>query len=135
VKVGEAVLIDVRFHQMQHLHITANGNTSESNNGYQPLFASSDLGLKMAQTRKGKDKRMFIIELRSKGDVKSVSLDGDEKVLIEGSIGSLKQAQFLEDLVLEVIGSNGVLRMDLAMKDLEHSIKSEESKKDRGSNQ
>ncbi len=73
---------------------------------------------------------MFIIELKSKGDVKSVSLDGDEKVLIEGSIGSLKQAQFLEDLVLEVIGSNGVLRMDLAMKDLEHSIKSEESKKD-----
>jgi hypothetical protein len=75
---------------------------------------------------------MFIIELKSKGDVKSVSLDGDEKVLIEGSIGSLKRAQFLEDLVLEVIGSNGVLRMDLAMKDLEHSIKSEESKKDRG---
>lgn len=93
---------------------------------------SSDLGLKMAQTRKGKDERMFIIELKSKGDVKSVSLDGDEKVLIEGSIGSLKRAQFLEDLVLEVIGSNGVLRMDLAMKDLEHSIKSEESKKDRG---
>jgi hypothetical protein len=86
----------------------------------------------MAQTRKGKDERMFIIELKSKGDVKSVSLDGDEKVLIEGSIGSLKRAQFLEDLVLEVIGSNGVLRMDLAMKDLEHSIKSEESKKDRG---
>jgi hypothetical protein len=86
----------------------------------------------MAQTRKGKDERMFIIELKSKGDVKSVSLDVDEKVLIEGSIGSLKRAQFLEDLVLEVVGSNGVLRMDLALKDLEHSIKSEESKKDRG---
>ena len=78
---------------------------------------------------------MFIIELRSKGDVKSVSLDGDEKVLIEGSIGSLKQAQFLEDLVLEVIGSNGVLRMDLAMRDLEHSAESEETRNGRGSNQ
>lgn len=86
----------------------------------------------MTRTRNGNDERMFSIELKSKGDVKSVSLDGDEKVLIEGSIGSLKQAQFLEDLVLEVIGSNGVLRMDLAMKDLEHSIRSEETKKDRG---
>lgn len=89
----------------------------------------------MTRTRNGNDERMFSIELESKGDVKSVCLDGDEKVLIEGSIGSLKQAQFLEDLVLEVIGSNGVLRMDLAMKDLEHSIRSRESKKDRGHGQ
>jgi hypothetical protein len=89
----------------------------------------------MAQTRKGKDERMFIIELKSKGDLKNASLASDEKILIEGSIGSLIRAQFVEDLVLEVIGSNGVLRMDLAMKDLEHSIRSEESKKDRGSNQ
>ena len=89
----------------------------------------------MAQTRKGKDERMFIIELKSKGDLKNASLAGDEKILIEGSIGSLIRAQFVEDLVLEVIGSNGVLRMDLAMKDLERSIRSENSKKNRGSNQ
>ena len=56
---------------------------------------------------------MFTIELKSKSDVKNVSLDGDEKIFIEGSIGSLKRAQFLEDLVLEVIGSNGELRVDL----------------------
>jgi hypothetical protein len=64
-----------------------------------------------------------------------VSLDGDEKVFIEGSLGTLKRARFVEDLVLEVIGSNGELRIDLAMRDLEHSIKSEGSKKDQGNDQ
>jgi hypothetical protein len=91
--------------------------------------------MKMTQTRNGKDERMFTIELKSKGDVKNVSLGGDEKVLIEGSIGSLKRARFLEDLVLEVIGSNGVLRMDLTKRDLESPNKSEDPENDLGSNQ
>jgi hypothetical protein len=82
-------------------------------------------GLKLTQTRNGKDERMFIVELKSKKDVKNVSLDGREKVTIEGSIGSLIRARFLEDLILEVIGSDGELRIDLAMRDLEHSARSE----------
>jgi hypothetical protein len=72
----------------------------------------------MTRTRKGKEERMFSIELRSKQDVKNISLDNDEKVLIEGSIGSFVRARFLEDLVLEVIGSNGELRVDLTVNDL-----------------
>ena len=82
----------------------------------------------MTHARNAKDKRMFTIELKSKSDLKSVSLDGDERMFIEGSLGSFKRAQFVEDLVLEVEGSKGVLRVDLAMKDLERSIKSEEPK-------
>ena len=79
---------------------------------------------------------MFTIELRSKSDVKSVTLDSDERVLVEGSIGSLKRAQFLEDLVLEVVGSNGVLRVDLAVNDLHlRPHKAEGSKEDGGSRQ
>ena len=62
---------------------------------------------------------MFTIELRSKGDVKNVTLDGDERVFIEGSLGSFRRAHFVEDLVLEVIGTNGELRIDLGTKDLE----------------
>ncbi len=80
----------------------------------------------MSQKRNGKDERVFSIELKSKGDVKNVSLDGNKKVFIEGSLGSLKRARFLEDLVLEVIGSNGELRIDLSQKDLQ-----KESKNDR----
>ena len=62
---------------------------------------------------------MFTIELKSKKDVKNVSLDGGEKVLIEGCIGTLVRARFIEDLILEVTGSSGELRIDLAMRDLE----------------
>jgi len=61
---------------------------------------------------------MFTIELKSKSDVKNLSLDGDQKILIEGSLGSFKRAQFVEDLVLEVVGSNGVLRVDLSVNEL-----------------
>lgn len=67
----------------------------------------------------GKDERVFTIELKSKENVKNVSVDGGERIFIEGSLGVLKRAQFLEDLVLEVIGSNGELRIDLGMKDLQ----------------
>jgi len=88
----------------------------------------------MSQTSKGKDERVFTIELKSKGDVKNVTLDGGEHVSIEGSLGSFRRAQFVEDLVLEVIGSNGELRIDLAMKDL-HKPKVDGSKKDRESRQ
>jgi hypothetical protein len=61
---------------------------------------------------------MFAIELRSKEGVKGISLDGDEKVFIEGSLGTLQRARFLEGLVLEIIGSGGELRVDLAENDL-----------------
>ncbi len=81
----------------------------------------------MTHERNRKDERIFTIELKSKGDVMNVTVGRDEQVLIEGSIGSLTRARFLEDLILEVIGSNGELRIDLAMKDLEHSTKSEAS--------
>ncbi len=45
-------------------------------------------------------------------------MEGDDRVFIEGSIGTLVRAHFVEDLVLEVIGSNGELRVDLAVNDL-----------------
>ncbi len=64
------------------------------------------------------DERVFTIELRSKGDVKNVYLEGDEKVSVEGSLGTLRRAQFVDDLVLEVIGSKGELRLDLGPMDL-----------------
>jgi len=75
---------------------------------------------------------MFTIELKSKKDVKNVSLDNGEKVLIEGSIGTLIRARFLEDLILEVTGSSGELRIDLAKRELERPNESEGSRKDRG---
>jgi hypothetical protein len=85
----------------------------------------------MMPQQNGKDERVFTIELVSKGNVKNVSLDGGDRVFIEGSLGALKQAHFVEDLVLEVIGSNGELRIDLGVKDIQKN----ESAKARGSGQ
>jgi hypothetical protein len=72
--------------------------------------------------------RTFTIELKSKGHLKNVSLDNDQSVFIEGSIGYLKRARFVEDIILEVVGSNGELRIDLGTRDLQ---KAEGSTKDR----
>jgi hypothetical protein len=87
----------------------------------------------MTLTNKEKDERMFSIELTARGNVRNVCLEGEEKVLIEGSIGSLKRARFLEGLVLEVLGTRGVLRVDLSEIDLgARSYEAQGPKDDRG---
>ena len=62
--------------------------------------------------RKG---RVFSVELKSKRDLKNVTLtDGSsDNVLVEGTIGELVQATFAEGVVFEVVGKKGVLRIDL----------------------
>jgi len=50
--------------------------------------------------------RSFSIELKSKVNLKNITLDNGshENVLIEGTIGELEHAKFVEDVVLEVMG-------------------------------
>ena len=62
-----------------------------------------------------KKERVFSVELHSKKHLKSVSLTNGtaNSVLLEGSIGKLVQATFKEGVILEVIGKNGTLRVDL----------------------
>ncbi len=73
----------------------------------------------MVQTKDGKGELVFTVELKSRGNVKNVTLsNGAQGVLIEGTLGALKHAEFVEDIVLEVTGDNGVLRVDLAREDL-----------------
>ncbi|HML02572.1 MAG TPA: hypothetical protein VK487_04270 [Candidatus Bathyarchaeia archaeon] len=63
---------------------------------------------------------MFSIELKSKDFVKSLALpnDTEDKVLIEGFLGELKELGVTEGLMLEIKGINGVLRMDLKEEEL-----------------
>ncbi len=74
----------------------------------------------MSEEGKMGKERAFTIELGSAGHLRNVSLaDSDgEGVLIEGTIGKLLRARFAEGTVLEVIGTDGVLRMDLADDDI-----------------
>jgi hypothetical protein len=59
--------------------------------------------------------RFFSVELKSKTDLKNVALTNgsSDSVLLEGTIGELIQVRFVEGIILEVIGNNGVLRVDL----------------------
>ncbi len=60
--------------------------------------------------------RVFSVELKSKTHLKNVTLTNGttENVLVEGTIGTLLQATFEEGIILEVIGSKGILRLDLS---------------------
>ena len=60
--------------------------------------------------------RVFSVELKSKRNLKNVTLTNgsSDSVLVEGTIGELLQATFAEGIILEVVGKNGVLRIDLA---------------------
>ena len=69
---------------------------------------------------KSDKERVFSIELKSKNSLKNVTLvNGScDSVLIEGTIGEQVQATFAEGVILEVVGKNGMLRLDLAEDDI-----------------
>jgi len=70
---------------------------------------------------KTRDKeRGFSVELKSKRNLKNITLTNgsSDSVLVEGTIGELVQAMFKEGVILEVVGKNGVLRVDLGEDDI-----------------
>jgi hypothetical protein len=77
-------------------------------------------------TKFNEEERFFSVELKSKVNLKNITLtNGDqENVLVEGSIGGLLRAEFSEDIVLEVVGDKGVLRINLSPDDLKQKDKS-----------
>jgi hypothetical protein len=68
-----------------------------------------------------KNERFFSVELKSKHQIKNLSLTNGsrDRVLVEGTIGELKQATFIEDTLLEVVGEKGTLRINLTHSELE----------------
>ena len=74
----------------------------------------------MARTDGAKKGRVFTVELKSKAALTSASLGNgtQEGVLIEGTLGTLTSAAFLDGVVLEVVGAQGVLRVDLRSDEL-----------------
>jgi len=75
--------------------------------------------------------RFFSLELKSKNAVRTASFGNgkSDRVTIEGTIGVLERAGFVEDSVLELTGTGGVLRVDLSSEDLaKHSMRSQEAR-------
>ncbi len=71
-----------------------------------------------------RDKEMFFsIELESKTSLKSLSLTNDDNnnALVEGTLGNLVNASFIEDEILEIIGEKGIFRINLMRIELIHS--------------
>jgi hypothetical protein len=67
--------------------------------------------------------RFFSLELKSKANLKNVTMTngGHENVLIEGTIGRLRHATFVDGVVLEILCEKGVLRINLAEEDIKKS--------------
>jgi hypothetical protein len=65
--------------------------------------------------------RVFSVELKSKRNLKSVTLTNgsSDSVLVEGTIGKLVQASFAEGIILEIVGKKGVLRVDLGEEEIQ----------------
>lgn len=66
------------------------------------------------------NERFFSVELKSGVNLKNVTLtnEGQQNVLIEGSIGELQHAEFIEGIILEVVGDKGVLRINLVLDEI-----------------
>jgi hypothetical protein len=58
---------------------------------------------------------VFSVEMKSKRHVKNISISNEahDRVLFEGDLGELEEVTFIAGSMLEVRGSNGVLRMEL----------------------
>jgi len=58
---------------------------------------------------------IFLVELVSKNHVKSISISdvAHDRVLFEGDLGRLLEVSIIEGSALEMVGENGVLRMEV----------------------
>jgi hypothetical protein len=72
------------------------------------------------------NERFFSIELKSKANLKNVTLTNGSRgsVLVEGTIGELVQATFAEGIILEIAGKKGTLRINLKEKELRKALQS-----------
>ena len=75
-----------------------------------------------------KENHSFSVQLNSKEHVKCVSLADKTEVLIEGYLGELKSLGIIEEAVVEIKGSNGVLRVDLTLDQLKQLMNPKEVK-------
>lgn len=74
--------------------------------------------------KNNKSKVSFSLELHSRNHIKRVALpDGTgDRLMVEGSLGSLTGIEMVEDILLEIIGINGKMRIGVTRRELEHVL-------------
>ena len=72
----------------------------------------------------------FSVEMNSSKHLgqMSISQGHADRVLFEGDLGKLEKLMMIEESVLVVQGSNGVLRIDLSQNELEKLVSNEKSR-------
>lgn len=67
------------------------------------------------------DEHSFSVEMKSENCVRRMSfLDNEnDRVFFEGFLGELKNVSLVEDLMLEISGVNGILRIDISKEEME----------------
>lgn len=70
------------------------------------------------------EEHSFSIEMKTEGAVKRMSFLGNEnsQVFFEGFLGKLRNINMIEGEMLEIAGTNGILRLDITQKEIEESI-------------
>lgn len=70
------------------------------------------------------DEHSFSIEMKSEHCVRRMSfLDKENgQVFFEGFLGELKNVAMVEDLMLEINGVNGILRVDISKEEMEEFL-------------
>jgi len=70
------------------------------------------------------------IEMESKKHVKNISISDEahDRVLFECNIGVLEEVSMVDDRVLEVKGSHGILRVDMSIEEMEKILSDLRSK-------
>jgi len=76
-----------------------------------------------------KGRHSFSIEMDSKNNIETILVSKESKaeVMFEGELGELVQIEFIEGIILQITGENGVFRIDLTEKELSHGLSKKQS--------
>lgn len=71
----------------------------------------------------------FSIEMNSKRYVKNISISDESynRVLFEGYLGKFAELGMIEGAILEIKGTNGVIRIDLTERELQKILNQKEA--------
>ena len=74
--------------------------------------------------KKRVEEHSFSIEMKTKRFVRRMSLSDKEndRVVFEGYLGELRNVSMVEGVMLEIIGNNGVLRLDITQQEFEECL-------------
>jgi hypothetical protein len=76
----------------------------------------------LARRKEKEGNRVFSVELEAGNDLKKVSIPyGAQRLLMDGTIGTLKRVDIVEDSVLGLTGSSGVLESTCQVKTWQNS--------------